>query len=84
MDEFYENSTIEGYEYLTLLCLCFVGELLTLINLDENAKMTDCYFEKKDWRACTAEASFSIVLLFYFTLSTTIPFTTMFKCYGLD
>ncbi|KAM0307911.1 hypothetical protein ACHAPM_000644 [Fusarium culmorum] len=22
---------------------------------DENAKMTDCYFEKKDWRACTAE-----------------------------
>ncbi|CAG9943620.1 unnamed protein product [Clonostachys rosea f. rosea IK726] len=22
---------------------------------DENAKMTDCYFEKKDWRACTEE-----------------------------
>ncbi|XP_044719029.1 uncharacterized protein HRG_07594 [Hirsutella rhossiliensis] len=22
---------------------------------DENAKMTDCYFEKRDWRACTAE-----------------------------
>jgi hypothetical protein len=22
---------------------------------DENAKMTDCYFEKKDWRACAAE-----------------------------
>ncbi|KAG6101216.1 hypothetical protein E4U14_006903 [Claviceps sp. LM454 group G7] len=22
---------------------------------DENMKMTDCYFEKKDWRACTAE-----------------------------
>ncbi|CEJ93976.1 Putative CHCH domain-containing protein [[Torrubiella] hemipterigena] len=22
---------------------------------DENAKMTDCYFEKKDWRACTKE-----------------------------
>ncbi|PHH69201.1 hypothetical protein CDD83_5798 [Cordyceps sp. RAO-2017] len=21
----------------------------------ENAKMTDCYFDKKDWRACTAE-----------------------------
>ncbi|CAG9999280.1 unnamed protein product [Clonostachys byssicola] len=24
---------------------------------DENAKMTDCYFEKKDWRACTEEVS---------------------------
>lgn len=22
---------------------------------DENVKMTDCYFEKKDWRACAAE-----------------------------
>ncbi|KAG5958951.1 hypothetical protein E4U58_005176 [Claviceps cyperi] len=22
---------------------------------DENMKMTDCYFDKKDWRACTAE-----------------------------
>ncbi|KID67738.1 mgm101, partial [Metarhizium hybridum] len=22
---------------------------------DENMKMTDCYFEKKDWRACAAE-----------------------------
>ncbi|KAL6865642.1 hypothetical protein ACO1O0_001737 [Amphichorda felina] len=22
---------------------------------DENAKMTDCYFEKKDWRACAEE-----------------------------
>ncbi|EON67817.1 hypothetical protein W97_07072 [Coniosporium apollinis CBS 100218] len=21
----------------------------------ENAKMTDCYFEKKDWRACKSE-----------------------------
>ncbi|KEZ42192.1 hypothetical protein SAPIO_CDS6265 [Scedosporium apiospermum] len=21
----------------------------------ENAKMTDCYFERKDWRACAAE-----------------------------
>ncbi|KAH6605951.1 hypothetical protein Trco_005104 [Trichoderma cornu-damae] len=25
---------------------------------DENAKMTDCYYEKKDWRACAKEASF--------------------------
>ncbi|EWY89039.1 hypothetical protein FOYG_10018 [Fusarium oxysporum NRRL 32931] len=24
---------------------------------DENAKMTDCYFEKKDWRACAADVS---------------------------
>ncbi|KAJ9659883.1 hypothetical protein H2201_007141 [Coniosporium apollinis] len=23
----------------------------------ENAKMTDCYFEKKDWRACKSEVS---------------------------
>lgn len=22
---------------------------------DENAKLTDCYYEKKDWRACKAE-----------------------------
>ena len=79
MDEFYENSTIEGHEYLTLLCLCFVGELLTLINLDENAKMTDCYFEKKDWRACTAEVSLLNILLFYSILSTPILSTLMFK-----
>ncbi|KAK5654670.1 hypothetical protein OQA88_6993 [Cercophora sp. LCS_1] len=24
---------------------------------DENAKMTDCYYEKKDWRACKEEVS---------------------------
>lgn len=24
---------------------------------DENTKMTDCYFEKKDWRKCKDEAS---------------------------
>jgi cytochrome c oxidase assembly factor 4 len=23
--------------------------------LDENMKMTDCYFEKKDWRLCKNE-----------------------------
>lgn len=22
---------------------------------DENAKLTDCYYEKKDWRACKDE-----------------------------
>ncbi|KAH8666509.1 hypothetical protein BX600DRAFT_511438 [Xylariales sp. PMI_506] len=22
---------------------------------DENAKLTDCYYEKKDWRACKEE-----------------------------
>ncbi|KAI4860874.1 hypothetical protein F4820DRAFT_91703 [Hypoxylon rubiginosum] len=22
---------------------------------DENAKLTDCYFDKKDWRACKKE-----------------------------
>ncbi|KAF2026155.1 hypothetical protein FB567DRAFT_330742 [Paraphoma chrysanthemicola] len=22
---------------------------------DENAKLTDCYYEKKDWRACKQE-----------------------------
>lgn len=37
------------------------AELLTRpVGTDENAKMTDCYFEKKDWRACTAEASLSL------------------------
>ncbi|KAF5604385.1 CHCH domain-containing protein [Fusarium pseudoanthophilum] len=31
------------------------GLLTGITNSDENAKMTDCYFEKKDWRACAAE-----------------------------
>ncbi|UKZ67307.1 uncharacterized protein TrAtP1_008470 [Trichoderma atroviride] len=26
---------------------------------DENMRMTDCYYEKKDWRACAKEASYS-------------------------
>jgi hypothetical protein len=26
---------------------------------DENAKMTDCYYEKKDWRACKDEVGLS-------------------------
>lgn len=25
---------------------------------DENMKMTDCYFEKKDWRKCKDEVCF--------------------------
>lgn len=25
--------------------------------LDENTKLTDCYYEKKDWRACKQEVS---------------------------
>ena len=72
-DEVYERSLTQDREYPTLSCLCFVGEwdeLLTLINLDENAKMTDCYFEKKDWRACTAEVSSLSILLFYSIIST--------------
>ncbi|KAH7040909.1 uncharacterized protein B0I36DRAFT_16728 [Microdochium trichocladiopsis] len=28
---------------------------------DENAKLTDCYFDKKDWRQCTQEASLSTI-----------------------
>ncbi|EGZ68226.1 hypothetical protein NEUTE2DRAFT_117902 [Neurospora tetrasperma FGSC 2509] len=24
---------------------------------DENARLTDCYYEKKDWRLCKSEAS---------------------------
>jgi cytochrome c oxidase assembly factor 4 len=24
---------------------------------DENAKLTDCYYDKKDWRACKDEVS---------------------------
>ena len=31
--------------------------------VDENAKMTDCYFEKKDWRACAEEVSLRFRLL---------------------
>ena len=30
-----------------------------MVTIEENAKMTDCYFEKKDWRACTSEVSLS-------------------------
>ncbi|KAK1498129.1 hypothetical protein CCUS01_12905 [Colletotrichum cuscutae] len=26
-----------------------------VVSVDENAKLTDCYFEKKDWRQCAAE-----------------------------
>ncbi|KAF1920966.1 hypothetical protein BDU57DRAFT_437567 [Ampelomyces quisqualis] len=25
---------------------------------EENAKLTDCYYEKKDWRACKQEMEF--------------------------
>lgn len=25
---------------------------------DENAKLTDCYYDKKDWRACKQEHAF--------------------------
>lgn len=28
---------------------------------DENARMTDCYFEKKDWRACAKEVCDSLI-----------------------
>jgi len=28
---------------------------------DENLKLTDCYFEKKDWRACKREVSICLV-----------------------
>lgn len=31
--------------------------------LDENSKMTDCYFEKKDWRACAEEVSLQFAML---------------------
>jgi hypothetical protein len=31
------------------------AQLMFLI--DENAKLTDCYYEKKDWRACKQEVS---------------------------
>lgn len=27
---------------------------------EENMKMTDCYFEKKDWRQCKDEASYHL------------------------
>ena len=29
----------------------------TDFGIDENAKLTDCYYEKKDWRACKMEVS---------------------------
>ena len=27
------------------------------VGVDENMKLTDCYYEKKDWRACKKEVS---------------------------
>jgi hypothetical protein len=27
------------------------------LSIDENMKLTDCYYEKKDWRACKQEVS---------------------------
>lgn len=30
-------------------------EMKTKQDEEENSKMTDCYFEKKDWRLCKAE-----------------------------
>jgi hypothetical protein len=41
--------------------------ILMSILLDENAKMTDCYYEKKDWRVCKKEVcnatNFSITII---------------------
>ena len=37
-------------------CRDFATTQLTSI-LDENTKLTDCYYEKKDWRACKQEVS---------------------------
>jgi len=31
---------------------------------DENAKLTDCYYDKKDWRACKQEVSLFCVAVF--------------------
>ncbi|TGO65351.1 hypothetical protein BOTNAR_0079g00180 [Botryotinia narcissicola] len=31
------------------------GEMSAESTAVENSKMTDCYFEKKDWRLCKAE-----------------------------
>lgn len=30
---------------------------------DENTKLTDCYYEKKDWRLCKDEVSVEVVVL---------------------
>ena len=32
------------------------------VPVDENMKLTDCYYEKKDWRACKNEVSWLDVL----------------------
>ncbi|KAG5986709.1 hypothetical protein E4U43_005391 [Claviceps pusilla] len=32
-----------------------IDALRCWVDADENMKMTDCYFAKKDWRACAAE-----------------------------
>ena len=29
-------------------------------DLDENTQLTDCYYEKKDWRLCKDEVSFCL------------------------
>lgn len=38
------------------------GELI-YEDSDENTKLTDCYYEKKDWRLCKDEVSLVVVVL---------------------
>jgi hypothetical protein len=42
--------------------------------LEENAKMTDCYYETKDWRACKKEVRHPSLLL-SFDLDLILNFT---------
>lgn len=36
---------------------------LMCLNTEENAKLTDCYYEKKDWRQCKEEVCYQSVIL---------------------
>lgn len=48
--------------------LVFLSQLKELNELtrwlDENANLTDCYWKKKDWRACKEEVAFFILYCF--------------------
>lgn len=42
------------------MCQTCIQVFKAQIFIEENKKLNDCYFDKKDWRACTKEASATV------------------------
>ncbi|KAI0469123.1 hypothetical protein F4859DRAFT_516472 [Xylaria cf. heliscus] len=55
-DEWYE-SKLYAHMLKKLTCACIYRDkrIFSTGCADENANLTDCYWRKKDWRACTKE-----------------------------